>query len=133
MTILSVGNCSFDHGQLQQLISTVAPDATLLAADTADAALAALDDKCQLVLVNRVFDRTGESGLSLIERIAGEHPNLPVMLISNYADAQQKAIAAGALPGFGKSQMRDPEVADNLRETLANSNQQNSKRSEAGL
>ena len=44
---------------------------------------------------------------------------LPVMLVSNYPDAQQEAQAAGAVPGFGKAQVSSPETLDLLRTYLA--------------
>jgi hypothetical protein len=40
------------------------------------------------------------------------------MLVSNYADAQQQAETAGALPGFGKSSLRTPETRERLRAVL---------------
>ena len=33
----------------------------------------------------------------------------------HYADAQAKAIANGALPGFGKSQLGDPQLVEKIR------------------
>lgn len=114
--ILSVGNCSYDHGQLEQLLAD--QDVELAAVDSADEALAAAGH-CQLVLINRVFDRTGESGLELIPRLREQHPDVPVMLISNYPDAQQAAEQAGALPGFGKSQLGDSSLATRLGELVA--------------
>jgi hypothetical protein len=41
------------------------------------------------------------------------------MLVSNYADAQQAAVAAGALPGFGKREIGTPKVKELLRSALA--------------
>ncbi len=41
------------------------------------------------------------------------------MLISNFQDAQQEAVAAGAFPGFGKSQLYDDSTSERLRDALA--------------
>ena len=42
-----------------------------------------------------------------------------MLLISNHDDAQEQAIAAGARPGFGKSQIPEPETAEILRDVIA--------------
>jgi hypothetical protein len=44
---------------------------------------------------------------------------VPAMLVSNYEDAQQEAVAAGAVPGFGKSALYGPLVAERVRSYLA--------------
>jgi hypothetical protein len=41
-----------------------------------------------------------------------------MMLVSNYADAQQAAVAAGALPGFGKRELGTPRVSQLIRDAL---------------
>ena len=48
-------------------------------------------------------------------------PELKMMLVSNYPDAQAEAIAAGALPGFGKRELGSERVTKLLREALSNS------------
>jgi hypothetical protein len=57
-----------------------------------------------LVLFNRLVFADGSEGLHLV-RTAKRDPTLagtPMMMISNYADAQAASVAAGAEPGFGK-------------------------------
>ena len=72
-----------------------------------------------LVLVNRILDRDGSSGIDLIKHLR-QIPNCPpLMLVSNLPDAQAKAVAAGALQGFGKSTIHLPQVAEHLRAVLA--------------
>ena len=58
-----------------------------------------------LVLVNRLMDRDGASGQEIIERIKADATfgSTPVMMITNFAENQASAIAAGAVPGFGKA------------------------------
>lgn len=74
-----------------------------------------------LVLVNRLMDRDGSSGLAIIEELkaATETKSIPVMMITNFPDHQQLAIAAGAEPGFGKADLRSPETLDKLRTHLS--------------
>lgn len=73
-----------------------------------------------LLLLNRQLDwgfKTDE-GVELIRALRAEHPNLRMMLVSNYEDAQEAALQAGALPGFGKRDIGSPKVAEILRAAL---------------
>jgi hypothetical protein len=40
------------------------------------------------------------------------------MLITNYAEFQQQAVAAGAILGFGKLELHAPDTLDRLRSVL---------------
>jgi CheY-like chemotaxis protein len=74
-----------------------------------------------LVLVNRRIYSDQSDGLEAIRRIKAD-PELghtPVMLLSDLAEAQQAAVAAGAEPGFGKTDMTSPEILQNLARLLA--------------
>jgi CheY-like chemotaxis protein len=114
--VLDVGNCSFDHGSISRLVQREF-DAEVLQAHTTAEALASLSDQAfDLVLVNRKFDSDSDDGLELIQQIK-QDPRLratPVMLISNYEQYQAEAVAAGAEPGFGKSQLADAHTRDHL-------------------
>ena len=74
-----------------------------------------------LVLVNRIFDADGDSGVELIRRVKADEAlrSIPVLLVSNYADAQREAVDAGAEPGFGKAALGRPEMLDRVRPFLA--------------
>jgi CheY-like chemotaxis protein len=77
--------------------------------------------KFDLVLVNRLLDRDGSQGLDIIRKIKS-HPDLsvvPVMMLTDYPEHQQRAVEAGAEPGFGKSELHSPETLDKLRRFLA--------------
>ena len=105
--ILSVGQCGFDH----QSISGYLADrfnAQVEEADGIDDARQAMRSaRFSLVLVNRVLDQDGSSGLDLI-RAFKEDPDtaaVPMMLVSDHPEAQQAARNLGALPGFGKAEL----------------------------
>src|SRR3954452_20107090 len=100
--ILSVGQCNMNHGRIYSVLKGLGAEVTR-AHTAADALKCLKGGSYSLVLVNRVFDADGDSGLELIKRVKAEVPEQPVMLVSNYADAQAEAQAAGALPGFGKA------------------------------
>lgn len=119
--VLSVGQCIPDHGSIAHTLERHF-QAEVVAAATAAEALAQLDKEAyDLVLVNRVFDWDGDSGLELIKQLksADHGRTIPVMLVSNYKDAQQEAVAAGAVPGFGKSTLGHPEMLDRVRSILS--------------
>jgi CheY-like chemotaxis protein len=105
--ILSVGQCSFDHSSMVRHLGK-SYGAEVTGADTKGQALASLRaGEFDLVLVNRVLDADGSSGLDLIRAIKAdsELAGVPVMLVSNYENAQAEAQAVGALPGFGKADL----------------------------
>lgn len=117
--VLSVGQCGADHGSISRTFRREF-DAEVQGADTAGEALDLLcGGGYALVLVNRVFDGDGTSGVEFVKRlrVAGG-AEVPVMLVSNYEDAQREAVAAGALPGFGKAALGQPHMVDRVRKVL---------------
>ncbi len=74
---------------------------------------------CELILVNHIPDRTGESGLECIRTLKSDDRfrKTPVMLVSNYPEAQVETTALRAEPGFGKAELQ----SDSAIECLANS------------
>ncbi len=118
--VLSVGQCSFDHGSITRTLEH-AFDVRVQGADArADALEALRGEPFDLVLVNRILDRDGSSGLELIRAMKAdpELAEVPVMLVSNYGDAQADAVAIGALRGFGKVELRDAATRDRIAEVL---------------
>ena len=121
--VLNVGQCGYDHSSISRFLEQSC-NAQVDAADSSAEALDALRSdpkRYDLVLVNRVFDRGGESGLALIQTLRADATlaEVPVMLVSNHPNAQQQAIEAGALPGFGKSDLGDSTIAQRLRDALS--------------
>jgi two-component system chemotaxis response regulator CheY len=118
--VLNVGQCGADHASVRWLLQREF-DATVVPAATTVEALAQLRRGIfDLVLVNRVLDRDGSSGLDLIRQLHEDEAlrQIPVMLVSNYAEAQQEAEALGARPGFGKAELDRPQTLARLREIL---------------
>ena len=118
--VLSVGQCFADHSSLSRTLKQHF-DAEVVPADGAAEALGLLEQqKFDLVLVNRVFDANGAAGLDLIRQLTQRPPEaiVPVMLVSNYEEAQREAVAAGARPGFGKAALGQPQTLARLKEVL---------------
>ncbi len=72
------------------------------------------------MLVNRVFDADGSSGLDFIKTLKADAAltATPVMLVSNYEDAQAQAVAVGAVPGFGKATLGQPAMLERVKAYL---------------
>jgi two-component system chemotaxis response regulator CheY len=118
--ILSVGQCAFDHRMIAHHLQT-AFEAQVSSADTAAEAIERLrSSRFDLVLVNRVGDLDGSSGLDLIQALKADPAlaGVPVMLVSNHADAQAKAIALGALVGFGKAELQSPATLERVARAI---------------
>lgn len=118
--ILSVGQCGYDHGNISRTLGRKV-DADVAAAGTCDDAIEALrSGGYSLVLVNRIIDGDGASGLDLIRTIKADAAlaGVPVMLVSNYPQAQADAVALGALPGFGKAELRETAALDRIAAAL---------------
>jgi len=117
--ILDVGQCVPDHAAIARVCAKLG--AAVERAATAAEAIAVLRREAyDLVLINRVLDGDGTSGLDLLRQIRSDPATagVPVMLVSNYADAQEQAVEAGALPGFGKAALHRPETLERIRQAL---------------
>jgi CheY-like chemotaxis protein len=115
--VLSVGQCMADHGGISHTLRQ-SFGAAVESADTVAEALTKLrDEPFALMLVNRVFDADGSSGMDLIEALRADANlrDVPVMLVSNFEDAQKQAVSAGAVPGFGKSELGRPAMLERVR------------------
>lgn len=118
--ILSIGNCAFDHAWLSRLVREKFR-ADVVAAHSHKQAFEALrGDTFAVVLVNRKLYADHADGIDLIRQIKSDTQlaSTPVILLSNYRESQQQAVAAGAEPGFGKEDLYRPETWDKLRAFL---------------
>jgi hypothetical protein len=115
-TFVLVGHCWADRMGLRSVVKRAVRGARIERADDLSALRSYLGGGAVL-LINRElgggFD-TG-NGVELIRQLAETGDAESAILISNYPDAQEQAAAAGALPGFGKSQLRDPATEQLLR------------------
>lgn len=117
--ILDIGQCDHDHGMLQKLAQQVG--AQLRRAATAQEALTMLrSERFDLVWVNRMLDADNSFGIEII-KAAKRDPSIaeiPMMLVSNFPDAQMAAVTAGALPGFGKDALHTPATIELISTAL---------------
>jgi CheY-like chemotaxis protein len=118
--VLDVGQCALDHASIRRLIETHF-DASVIQAHRADDAIEMLRvTQFDLVLVNRVLDADGSDGVEIIERMKSEAAleTIPVMLVTDYLEHQERAVEAGAEPGFGKSQLASPDTCQRVGQFL---------------
>lgn len=116
--VLSVGQCGYDDSRIGALVREVLGAFLDRAGDGAEALKMLGEKSYALVLANRQFDRGG-SGLELISRMKSDGVSIPVMLVSDYPEAQAAAMEAGAKMGFGKSALSREGTKDVLRAALA--------------
>lgn len=116
--VLSVGQCGADEPQIRALLKKVQVSRVDQAHSSAEALRFIQQQHYHLILINRVLDVTGESGHSLLSRIVEVRPEQAVMLVSNYPEAHQEAVALGGLYGFGKSELSSPTTAEKIRKAL---------------
>lgn len=79
------------------------------------------DSQFDLVLINRKLDQDYTDGIEILKLIKSDEKisSIPVMLITNYPDHQDAAVALGALRGFGKLELDKPETFERLSAVLA--------------
>jgi PleD family two-component response regulator len=118
-TVLSIGQCRPDTAAIGYYLKSQF-DVNVLTADLPDQAMAVLEaNPVDLVMINRKLDADGSDGLEILTRIRGGSKSaVPVMLVSNYADWQQKAVEMGAVYGFGKAELNRPETRTRLAAIL---------------
>ena len=120
-TIAFIGHCGPDSSFLRLAVSKAVPGAKIVSVDDDAALKDALEAGVDLALFNRVlefgFDQS--EGVEVIRRLARYYPSTRMMMVSNYPETQTAAVAAGALPGFGKRELGSPRVVQLLRDAVA--------------
>jgi len=112
MKILDVGQCGFDGPRMARLWRE-ALEAEVERADTGDEAAELLaSHDYNLVLVNRVLAADRSSGLDVIKRLRAQNVHVPIMLVSDLPEAQDAAVALGAVRGFGKAHLGERSTLD---------------------
>jgi two-component system chemotaxis response regulator CheY len=114
--VLSVGQCNPDHAAISRMLTDLF-DVEVDRVMFVDEAVSALAERAyDLVLVNRLIFEDNSPGIDLIHHMRADPRSrgVPVMMVSNYPEAQAQAIAAGAVTGFGKDHLFKPETADRL-------------------
>ncbi len=118
--VLNVGQCGPDHAAISSYLKRHF-NCEVDEADAAEDALAKLkSSRFDLVLVNRKLDIDYSDGIDVIRALKADPATaaVPGMLVTNYPEHQEAAIAAGAVRGFGKLEFDKPETRDVLAAVL---------------
>jgi two-component system chemotaxis response regulator CheY len=118
--VLSVGQCVPDQAAIHRLIHSNFEAEVVTAIVLEDALSQLRASRFDLVLVNRKLDADYSDGIDVLRAIKADPQlaDVPVMLITNYAEHQQLAVADGAEPGFGKLEYTRPETLAKLQRFL---------------
>ena len=114
--IALVGHCGPDSYMLRSAVKHAVKESQVEMIGSAHQLASAIANGVELLLVNRMLDGAFDEheGVALIEKLRDAYPSIATMLISNYADSQKAAEAAGARAGFGKSEIGSPKMRDAL-------------------
>lgn len=118
--VLDIGQCSPDHASISRFLTSHF-DVEVDRAHELDDALAKLRNQSyDLVMINRKLDADYSDGMEVLRTIKSDDhlKTTPVMLISNFAEAQEAAVAAGATPGFGKAELGSPASKEKVTAIL---------------
>jgi two-component system chemotaxis response regulator CheY len=118
--VLDVGQCGPDHATISSFLARNFDCEIVRTHGLEDTLRELSESQFDLVLVNRKLDRDYSDGIEIIRRIKSDAPTsaVPVMLITNYPEHQEAAVAAGALWGFGKLEFDEPETRKRLAAVL---------------
>src|SRR5215212_4929606 len=115
-TVVLVGHCGIDGPRLQSELSRL-PDVEVTRVNSpADLEQTCRGGHADLLLVNREPVGFDEDGLSIVRQVAEKYPETKVILVSDYPEAQEQAVKAGAMKGFGKSLMGSEELRERVKE-----------------
>jgi CheY-like chemotaxis protein len=118
--VLDIGQCNPDYSSISRLLNQHFDVEIVRAHLESDAVESLQAGSFDLVLVNRKLDRDYSDGLSIIRNIRSDEKlkQTSVMLVSNYPESQDEAVAAGAVYGFGKAELGSREVVERLAAIL---------------
>ncbi|MFM8174084.1 MAG: response regulator, partial [Pirellulaceae bacterium] len=94
LKVLDVGNCGPDHAAIRRLLTSRFQADVLQADQAVDALQTIATNAIDLILVNRKLDIDYSDGMEVIRAIKADPKGsqIPVMLVSNYPEAQQEAM-----------------------------------------
>lgn len=117
--VLDVGNCDPDHGMIRKMLMENF-DLELDRVMFVDEAVDRMKEKTYaLVLFNRLIFADGSEGIELVHRAkANGMTNTPLMMVSNFDDAQEACVTIGGVRGFGKKAIFEPETMEQLSQYL---------------
>ena len=119
-TVLEIGNCNADHSFIKHMLESNFGVNVVRAHKLDDASKALEENEIDLIMINRLLDVDGSEGMEVFRQLSNSTgAAIPTMLITNYEEHQQAAIAEGAVRGFGKSAINSEETLSLITDALA--------------
>jgi CheY-like chemotaxis protein len=118
--VLDVGQCNPDHSSLSHFLTSNFDVQVDRSHEMDDTLQKLQSNHYDMVMINRKLDRDYSDGMEILRKIKADDATkeIPIVLISNYDDAQEAAIKAGAAPGFGKAQLGDAATLEKVTAIL---------------
>lgn len=119
--VLDVGQCNADNSRISQLLQKHF-DAQVDRSHSLDEAIeAATNTAYDLILINRLLDANGAAGMDVLASLKSNpaSTDIPVMIVSNYQNAQDQAVQNGAVAGFGKAALDSTDTLEKLGQYLS--------------
>lgn len=122
--VMNVGQCVPDHGSITRFLQSTFD----VQVDKVDSEAETLDllrkQPYDLVLINRKMDADYSDGVEILKNIKADPKlaSVPVMLITNYKEHQENAVALGAEYGFGKDELGSSNAITRLEPFLKPAN-----------
>jgi two-component system chemotaxis response regulator CheY len=118
--VLDVGQCGPDHATIRSFLTAHFACEVVQTHGHSDTLNELKTGEYHLVLINRKLDADYSDGIEILRAIKADDKtaSVPVMLVTNYPEHQDTAIAAGAHRGFGKLEYDRPETRDRLAAVL---------------
>lgn len=119
-TVLDIGNCDPDHSALRRMLVSKYDVEVLRAHQLSDAIELLAKSSVDLILINRKLDVDYSDGADVLKSIKKDDRfrNIPVMIVTNYPEHQQAAVAEGAEYGFGKLEYKEAATHERLARFL---------------
>ena len=119
--VVLVGHCGPDSSYLRMAVASADRSLKVFMADDADELNSMLAAGVDLLLLNRELGWGFEEseGVEVIRQLRARFPQVKMMLVSNYPEAQAAAMAVGGVPGFGKREIGSPRVVEVIRSALS--------------
>jgi two-component system chemotaxis response regulator CheY len=119
-SVLDIGNCDPDHFAIKKMLLDCFDVEVFRAAQLSDAQNWLDSRTIDLILINRKLDIDYSDGIEVLKVLKSreETKPIPVMLITNYPEHQEAAVAAGGEYGFGKLELNSPATLERLRKFL---------------
>ncbi len=119
--VVLVGHCGPDSSYLRMAVASADRSLKVFMADDADELNSMLNAGVDLLLLNRELGWGFEEseGVEVIRQLRARFPQVKMMLVSNYPEAQAAAVAVGGVPGFGKREIGSPRVVEVIRSALS--------------